>query len=317
MNNVLPIFRFLNEKAGQGLQVALVTLTGVTGASTRNPGAHMAVAEDGNYAGSFSGGCVEAAVVAEAQEAIAEGKSREIRFGSESPYLDIRLPCGGGIDLLITPISASIASQLLDAFGSRQPATIIVPENDMPVSIAFASSEHPVERRNGEVRINHVPPARLAILGHGATVEHLAKLTQAYGIGFDVFTPDPLVTEAVENIGKEAIVLKTPDPCETFQPDRWTACVFLFHDHDWEAKLMKQSLDSDAFYIGAMGSNKTHATRTELLRQIGASDEAIARMDAPIGLIPSTRDPATLALSILAQVVERYHQKYDRHRMNS
>ena len=119
------------------------------------------------------------------------------------------------------------------------------------------------------VRINHVPPARLAILGHGATVEHLAKLTQSYGIGLDVFTPDPLVTEAVDCIGKEAIFLKTPDPCELFQPDPWTACVFLFHDHDWEASLMKQALDSDAFYVGAMGSYKTHATRTELLREIG------------------------------------------------
>ena len=69
MNNILPIFRFLHEKAEAKLKTALITLVAVTGASTRNPGTHMAVAEDGSSNGSFSGGCIEAAVVAMAEGA--------------------------------------------------------------------------------------------------------------------------------------------------------------------------------------------------------------------------------------------------------
>ncbi|NRD91029.1 hypothetical protein C8024_18600 [Sphingopyxis sp. BSNA05] len=95
----------MQAKAAAKQKIVLITLTAVTGASTRNPGAHMAVAEDGSSTGSFSGGCVEAAVVAEALDVINAGKPREIRFGADSPYLDIRLPCGGGIDLLFTPVA--------------------------------------------------------------------------------------------------------------------------------------------------------------------------------------------------------------------
>jgi len=296
--------------------VALVSLTAVTGASTRNPGAHMGVAADGSFAGSFSGGCVESAVVAEAVEAIAEGKPREVRFGAGSPYLDIRLPCGGGIDLLIAPLQPMSAREMLELFSARQPATIAIDTVSGSVKLDPESSDHPVVRQGDTVHINHVPPARIAILGHGATVENLAKLTGSYGIGYDVFTPDAQVEETVETLGGRAQLLKTPDACDRFQPDSWTACVFLFHDHDWEGQLMKQALASPAFYVGAMGSYKTHKTRTEILLDLGVAREEVARMDAPIGLIPSTRDPATLALSILSQIVERYHHKFDRHRMN-
>ena len=103
MNNIFPIFRFLDDRAKASQKTVLITLVAVTGASTRNPGTHMAVAEDGSSTGSFSGGCIESAVVAEALDVISSGKPREIRFGTGSPYLDIRLPCGGGIDLLSDP----------------------------------------------------------------------------------------------------------------------------------------------------------------------------------------------------------------------
>lgn len=73
---------------------------------------------------------------------------------------------------------------------------------------------------------------------------------------------------------------------------------------------MKQALSSPAFYVGAMGSRKTHALREAYLADIGVPEEERRRMVAPIGLIPSTRDPATLALSTLAQVVESYHQHF-------
>ncbi|QTD55109.1 XdhC family protein [Parasphingorhabdus cellanae] len=73
MNNIFPIFQFLKDKTEAGLDCALVTLTAVTGASTRNPGAHMAVAADGSAAGSFSGGCIETAVIAEAVDCISAG----------------------------------------------------------------------------------------------------------------------------------------------------------------------------------------------------------------------------------------------------
>ena len=312
MNNILPIFQFLHEKAAANQKTVLITLTAVTGASTRNPGAHMAVAEDGSSTGSFSGGCVETAVVAEAMDVINGGQPREIRFGSGSPYLDIRLPCGGGIDLLITPIvDGAIVADIFDRVKKREPLTIILDSDDRNIDCQtqrpYRSS---VERNGSQILVHHIPAAKLNILGHGPSVESLARLSGSYGIDCAVFSPDPEVIAAVQNLAITADLLKTPKATTLLDPDPWTACIFYFHDHDWEAALMKQALSSSAFYVGAMGSRKTHALRLQYLSDIGVPAEEREQMVAPIGLIPSTRDPATLALSTLAQVVESYHRHF-------
>lgn len=315
MNNVQPIFDFLKQQMDQGQATALVTLTAVTGASTRNPGAHMAAAADGRFVGSFSGGCVEAAVVAEALDAITAGRPREVRFGEGSPYLDIKLPCGGGIDLLIQPIeTAQVIADIHSNIVERRPFTITMDRVTGAMTCQPGSQAKPISRDGDKLLVNHVPAAKVAILGHGASVEHLAQLTASYGITYQVFTPDQITVDAIAALGGDVIRLKTPTSSKSFQPDPWTACVFLFHDHDWEARLMQQALASPAFYVGAMGSYKTHDHRKQLLDDIGVSADDIAKMIAPIGLIPSTRDPATLALSTLGQIVEHYHDHFDRHR---
>lgn len=92
---ILRFLRFLRDCAERGERAALVMLTDVTGSAARAPGEHMAVVESGRLLGSFSGGCVEAAVSAEAQEVLAERRARHVRYGDGSRNIDIRLPCGG------------------------------------------------------------------------------------------------------------------------------------------------------------------------------------------------------------------------------
>jgi len=310
LNNIFSIFDFLQAKAAANQRIVLITLIAVTGASTRNPGAHMAVAEDGSSTGSFSGGCIEAAVVAEALDVIKSGISREIRFGVDSPYLDIRLPCGGGIDLLFTPIvDCTIVTDIFERIESRVPLTIILDGESVRCEAILAHSTA-VERSGSQILVHHLPAAKLNILGHGPSVESLVRLSTSYGIDCAVLSPDAGVITAVEDLATTAELLKTPQATALLDPDPWTACIFYFHDHDWEAALMKQALSSPAFYVGAMGSRKTHATRLQYLADIGVPADECARMVAPVGLIPSTRDPATLALSTLAQVVESYHRHF-------
>lgn len=290
-----------------------MTLTAVTGASTRNPGAHMAVAADGSSAGSFSGGCVETAVISEALDCLTAKAPREVRFGAGSPYLDIRLPCGGGIDLLFTPLAhAQVAAELYDAVMERQPFTISIDREIVALSCAPAEQDQAVVSEGSLVHVNHVPPAKIVILGHGAVVENLAGLTASYGLDCEILTPDADIVARVTGQGGTVSLLKTPAATDFYQADPWTACIFYFHDHDWEAELMKQALASPAFYVGAMGSFKTHDTRKALLSAIDVSDEDIKRMKAPIGIIPSTRDPATLALSTLTEIIETYHSRFSR-----
>lgn len=78
----------------------------------------------------------------------------------------------------------------------------------------------------------------------------------------------------------------------------------LFHDHDWERALLRQFVQSPAFFIGAMGSRNTHATRKAQLVADGVPDALVARINGPIGLFGPTRDAASLSLSVLAQVAQ-------------
>jgi xanthine dehydrogenase accessory factor len=91
-----------------------------------------------------------------------------------------------------------------------------------------------------------------------------------------------------------------------FVGDPWSAVVFLFHDHAREPLLIERALSQPAFFIGAIGSRRTYTARLDTLRGRSIRQEALERIVSPLGLIPSARDPATLALSALSQVVDAY-----------
>lgn len=311
MHNALPIYEFLASASAAGKRAALVTITAVTGASSRSPGTHMAVCEDGSYAGSFSGGCIEAAVVAEARDAIGAGDVREVRFGAGSDYIDIRLPCGGSVDLLFNPLpDTAFITDIVETLRRRLPGSVRLPRGEgSPCKIAGGSDWQMMVRAN-TVELTYIPALRTAIFGHGATVEALHRLVTAYGALAEAFTPDETIVERLGTQGERAHLLNTPASPITAAMDPWTAAIFLFHDHDWEPHLLKAMLAEPCFFVGAMGSRITHAKRLQLLDELGVSHADREQIIAPIGLIPSSRDPETLALSILTQVVDAYHRRF-------
>lgn len=303
----LEIFGFLADHSARGRRVALVSLVEASGSSMRAPGAHMAVCEDGAFAGSFSGGCIERAVVAEATETIAEGKPRVTRFGQGSRYIDIRLPCGGAMDLHFQPLNDdTLARQALDAIHARHPFALELRTDESPPR--FLPSWHPVgwDARHGLATIGHWPTPRLLIVGHGAAVAKLAGQGRVWGAEIAIITPDEALAAQLACDGFDATVIGSPRDTRALVGDAWTAVVFLFHDHDWEPTLIAHALGQPHFFLGAMGSKRAHAVRTAALRLLGMSDAAIAGISAPIGLFHSVRDPATLALSVLAEVADRF-----------
>lgn len=309
MLNIRPVLTFLRDAALDGQRTVLVSIIAVTGASTRNPGALMGVAEDGRWIGSFSGGCIEAAVVSEALEALQTQQPRTVRYGAGSPYIDIRLPCGGGIDLLFSPLSdGALTREALALLDQRTPVALSLPLAEGAPALVAPDRSRSVAIRDGRVVINHLPPLRIVVTGQGAAVEAMVRQASAFGALAEILTPDQALIDAVQPHGVPATLLKAQGETAAFAADPWTACVFYFHDHDWEAPLMAQALASPAFYVGAMGSLKTHQVRSALLAHLGVAEEAIARIAAPIGLIPSSRDPEVLALSTLAQIVDRFER---------
>ncbi|MFC3174226.1 XdhC family protein [Novosphingobium bradum] len=259
---------------------ALCTIVGIDGSYSRRRGAQLAVAPDGRMAGSLADGCLERELATRARQAWAEGSGPVLlRFGAGSPFIDFRLPCGAGIDVLLDPAPdrADMAAALarLDA---RQPAALPLPA---PSPLA--------ERR-------FLPSLRLVVLGAGPEPEALVRLAQAHGLGAALLAPE-----------RDLALGRAPD----LALDAWSAVVLLFHDHEWEPTLADWALRSPACYIGAQGGKTAREARAARLAAMGHDAANLARLHSPVGLIPHARDAATLALSILAEVVATYEHLRD------
>jgi xanthine dehydrogenase accessory factor len=274
----------------RGEQVALVTLVGIDGSSSRSLGSQMAITAAGETIGSFSGGCIDGAIVGEAQRTLARGSGATVRFGKGSPYIDVRLPCGGGIDLLFTPNPSS--EVLRDA--------VVRLRDRLPIGLDLTGDS--IGWQGDGFRLRVCPNLRIVAFGQGDDLAAFVRLAARFGADTECFTPDLGLAGRLQAEGQAAQTLTRLDSLPELTGDGWTAFVFLFHDHDWETALLPGVLRLPALYCGAIGSNRTHAARLEALRHIGVTEAELARLHGHIGLIPATRDPATLAVSILAEV---------------
>lgn len=299
------ILRFALARLDEGIGTAIVTLTGIEGSSPRAIGAQMAVSADGRHLGSFSGGCIEAAVVAEAIAALVDGSARLVRFGAGSPYLDIRLPCGGGIDLLFNPLAdRSAIAGLLSQHARRELAALRLSTGG--VRAGFLGDHGATGWQGDDFIVAYKPALRLIALGQGEELMALARLAAAYGAGITALSPEAHTLAALAAEGFSAAELRVRTILPVLDSDPWTAILFLFHDRDWEEFLLPHALKTPAFYIGAIGSQRTQRLRRGALEAAGVSAHLRDRLRTAVGLIPATRDPATLALSALAQLVEEY-----------
>ncbi len=270
-------------------EVALVTLFNIEGASPRPRGAQMAVTRSGDWVGYLSGGCVERAVVSEAQAALREGRSRCVRYGRGSQYMDIQLPCGSAIDLHFeVELAESQLAEIEARLANRKPASLRI--GDRGLSPAFPLLRH------------YLPRRRLIVAGTGPAAVQLARLARSSGFETVLRSPDEATRAAASGHGVETIAQPpAADPAD-FGADPWTAIVFMFHDHDWEMDLLPAALGTDAFYIGAMGSRRTHAQRLEMLAAIGIDEAARSRIRGPAGLFAGAKSASDIALSILGEI---------------
>ena len=154
--------------------------------------------------------------------------------------------------------------------------------------------------------VNCEPKLRLRIAGNGT--EPIALMRAAHALDFDVIlqSPNEAHLDAAMTLGYEGqhlFDMNHPPGCDD---DCHTAFVMMFHDHDWEVGLLKQALASNAFYIGALGGKRTHASRCDVLRGAGIDASDIARIHGPIGLVASVRNASYLAVSVLAEIVDVY-----------
>ncbi|KQV33672.1 MULTISPECIES: XdhC family protein [unclassified Rhizobium] len=290
-DDAADILAFAAGAMEKGHATALVTLVEIRGGAARAIGAQMAVREDGLYCGFVSGGCTEAAVAAEAVIALQKGMDRNLRLGEGSPFFDIVLPCGGGITLSIHVLREVAAlRRALTALQRRTPAQLRYRPGAQVLS--FEPGDGVSGWEGDEFVRAYRPKPRLLLAG------------------------TPMEAGAVERVaaasGYEVVLVDRGQIPSSDQIDADTAVALLFHDIDRELPLFDVALGSRAFYIGALGSRRTHARRCEALQQRGHDQAALARIKAPIGIFDRARDANALALSVVADIAQMYLQSSSR-----
>lgn len=289
-----------------GSRVALVTLVGIDGATPRPLGAQLAVAADGRFTGYLSGGCIEAAIALEARQSIAEGRNRLVRYGEGSAYLDLKLPCGSGLDLYF---DQGLDGEILDGIASLRAARApFVLATDLGTGASrierVAPARAVASSRTGDVFYRTVlPPMRVLLVGGGPALAAIARLVAATGFPIDIVSPDDAARGEIAALGLEARRLVDAAALDLTGVDAFTAAVVAFHEHDWEAPVLARILERPCFYIGVMGSRTAHANRSARITALGVSAEQLARLKSPIGTIPGAKSRATLAVGILADIV--------------
>lgn len=303
------------HRAGRGVVIATVIET--WGSAPRPVGSQLVIDADGAMEGSVSGGCVEGAVITEALDAVQDGKSRVLEFGvSDDEAFAVGLACGGEIKVLLEPVGSALPAELLEQLvearaGSMAVAYVtnlqtggprLAPATQFPERARLDRSG--VEEDGQTFVAIHNLPLRMLIVGAVHIAQHLVPMARACGYQPVVIDPRPAFASAARFPG-ETIVDEWPDAAlRDLKIDGRTAVVALTHDPKLDDPAIVTALESPAFYLGCLGSTRTHAKRVARLKEVDFTDDELARIHAPIGLDLGGRDPAEIAVSIMAEVTQ-------------
>ncbi|SFC53757.1 xanthine dehydrogenase accessory factor [Polaromonas sp. OV174] len=297
------------QAAGQ--PVVLVTVARTWGSSPRPPGSLMAINGRGETVGSVSGGCIEDDLIQRIREggvraACATLTPAVLRYGiSADEAHRFGLPCGGTVELVLEPVSShSRLDELLLACQQRR-------STERTLDLRTGRVALHEGQRDGVPRLDdrHLttylgPKARLILIGAGDLSRYLCQM--ALSLGFEVIVCDPR-EEHRASWSLEGVVVSHEMPDDLIlrlRPDARTAVVALTHDPKLDDLALIDALQSDAFYVGAIGSRRNTAQRRERLREhFDLSEAALQALHGPAGLYIGSKTPAEIALSIMAEVV--------------
>lgn len=278
----------------------------------------MVVRADGVFAGSVSGGCVETAVIQAALEVIESGVSQRLKFGvADETAWEVGLACGGKIEVFISPIDWESLTPLLENIQNERPAWYQIKLDNRG---EISSVPQPAEDQtppflntstSPETLMLYTPPSRqLLIVGGVNIAQELARFGKL--MEYQVVIVDPRKAFATRQRFPQADAILNEWPEEAFtklQITPSTAIAVLTHDDKIDLPALQLAVSSPAFYIGALGSTRTFARRSDLLRQSGVSDTQLATIHSPIGLDIGAVTPREIALSIISEITARLNAK--------
>jgi xanthine dehydrogenase accessory factor len=308
------ILETLDRWTADGLRVAAATLVGTERSAPRQPGAMLAVSERGDVVGSLTGGCVEPALYDEARGVLAGEPPRLRTFGIEDEdAFEAGLPCGGAVHVFVSELERDLVRSLATAVRLDEPIALALsisgPEIGAQQLVSVdGRTESALE---GDVFfLPLLPRPRMYVFG---AVEHAAAVARVGGfLGYHVTVCDARPRFLTRERFPEAdeLVIAWPDEfLRTVPVDERTAICVLTHDHKFDVPLLQAALATPAGYIGALGAKRTNAERAERLRAAGVSEEALARIHAPIGLDIGARTPEEVAIAVAAEIVSLQRER--------
>jgi xanthine dehydrogenase accessory factor len=287
--------------AAQDRRIALATLVEVTGSSPRPIGSEMAINDRGEVAGYVSGGCVEAAVAAQALEVLASGEPVMLDYGAGSPVLDVQLTCGGRIGIFVRALDDR------DAYiAAWQQARTAREAFDVRIDLDSGRHGYGALGDDAERRVFHqryLPRPRLVIAGSDPVTLALAQLAPTFGYEVVLLRPygPPAPPPGTTLAHYDTRPLERA--LAGLSLDAVSAIYTLTHDIDDDHAVLAYGLASPAFSVGALGSHTKAGERIQRLRDAGFDEAALARLHTPAGLAINAREPREIALSVLAELV--------------
>lgn len=306
----LQVIQQARQWLAEGRAVWLCTVLSTFGSAPRGPGAMLVCLENGEHRGSLSGGCVEEDFLERVGREYFQPVNQVVRYGEGGFAPSLALPCGGVLDVLIEyllpgPAVAAHLERIEQAFGGAALLSREVRLGGREHGIVPAGMDAPrvhVQDELISIRIGAVQ--RMILAGLSPVAEFCASF--ALALGYEVIVCDPR-REVIAGFALPGVEVREVLPA-VFIADGGchaaTAVVALTHDPRLDDLTLLEAVRTPAFYIGAMGSQRTSSKRFERLARIGGLDaSALARIHAPIGLHLGSKTPAEIAMAVMADVL--------------
>jgi xanthine dehydrogenase accessory factor len=311
MNSIdIDVVRTALDWLDRGHRVTLGTVVRTWGSAPRPPGSLMIIRDDGQVAGSVSGGCIEDDLIERvARGGLASSRPLVTTYGATADEVRrFGLPCGGTVQVVLEPLS--VASQLRELLVAIESHRLVERRLDLAtglVTLRDANAGDTVRFDGATLSTVHGPRMRLLIVGGGQLSRYLAAM--AVMLDYRVTVCDPREEYHEGWQGMEGVTLSKSMPDDLvlgMHLDANSAVVALTHDPKLDDLALIEALRSPAFYVGALGSRRNNEARRQRLHEhFGLSSDELAHLRGPVGLDLGALTPPEIALAIVAEMTAR------------
>lgn len=301
----LQVLKSTNEWLRAGHRAVLGTVVGTWGSAPRPVGSLVAIRGDGLIVGSVSGGCIEDDLVERIRgQSAATHPPERVKYGvTADEAFRFGLPCGGMIELVLEPLSGeSKIEELLTRVTAGIHTRRTLNLSSGRVTLAEGDGADVLVCNDDTLVTTYGPRWRLLLIGAGQLSYYVATLALACDYRVIICDPRAEYADSWAVAGSELVRTMPDDTVIAINVDRHTAIIALTHDPKLDDMALIEALQSDAFYVGAIGSQRNQSLRRQRLQEFGVTEQQLARLHGPVGLKNGARTPPEVAASIVTDL---------------